>query len=221
MTDNNSTTRNRMVLLLIGGIPLTVALVATWLWYFVVRGDLDIVNILGTANRGELVQPPRQLDDQVLLDGSGRAITLSEMEPRWTMLVPSAGGRCDEACERNLYLTRQIRVAMGKHFNRLRRFYVEEEHAGSTELLVSELSDGRPAPAAAEFGQYLSAEHPGLQVLAVSPAGYKALFDEQSSDASTWYLADPAGWIMMSYNAQVPYKDVIADLKFLLKNSGG
>jgi hypothetical protein len=161
------------------------------------------------------------LDDQVLLDGSGRAITLSEMEPRWTMLVPSAGGRCDEACERNLYLTRQIRVAMGKHFNRLRRFYVEEEHAGSTELLVSELSDGRPAPAAAEFGQYLSAEHPGLQVLAVSPAGYKALFDEQSSDASTWYLADPAGWIMMSYNAQVPYKDVIADLKFLLKNSGG
>ncbi|MDG2271322.1 MAG: hypothetical protein P8L39_03390 [Halioglobus sp.] len=221
MTDNNSTTRNRMVLLLIGGIPLTVALVATWLWYFVVRGDLDLVNILGTANRGELVQPPRQLDDQVLLDGSGRAITLSEMEPRWTMLVPSAGGRCDEACERNLYLTRQIRVAMGKHFNRLRRFYVEEEHAGSTELLVSELSDGRPAPAAAEFGQYLSAEHPGLKVLAVSSAGYKALFDEQSSDASTWYLADPAGWIMMSYNAQVPYKDVIADLKFLLKNSGG
>ena len=71
MTDNNSTTRNRMVLLLIGGIPLTVALVATWLWYFVVRGDLDLVNILGTANRGELVQPPRQLDDQVLLDGVG------------------------------------------------------------------------------------------------------------------------------------------------------
>jgi len=60
-----------------------------------------------------------------------------------------------------------------------------------------------------------------LQALTLSSAGYNALFEEYSSDAGTWYLADPAGWIMMSYNEQVPYKDVIADLKFLFKNSGG
>lgn len=210
-----------MVLMLIGGIPLTVALVATWLWYFVVRGELDIVNILGTANRGELVQPPRQLDDQTLRDGPGKAIALAEMEPRWAMLIPAAGGRCDEACEKNLYVTRQIQLAMGKYFNRLRRFYIAEGHAGTTELVVSQLSDGRPAPASGDFGEYLSTEHPGLQILTVSPAGYNALFEEYASDPSTWYLADPAGWVMMSYNAQVPYKDVIADLKFLLKNSGG
>ena len=221
MADIHSTTRNRMVLLLIGGIPLTVTLVATWLWYFVVRGDLDLVSILGTANRGELVEPPRQLDDQALFDASGVPLKFLDMEPRWAMLIPAAGGRCDEVCEKTLYVTRQIKTAMGKDFSRLRRFYIEEEHTGSTELVVSELSDGRPAAAAGEFSEYLATEHRGLQALTVSAAAYNALFEEHSSDEGTWYLADPAGWIMMSYNEQVPYKDVIADLKFLLKNSGG
>ena len=210
-----------MVLLLIGGIPVTVALVATWLWYFVVRGDLDLVGLLGTANRGELVQPPRQLDDQALLSESGATLKFADMEPRWSMLIPAAGGRCDEACEKSLYVTRQIQVAMGKHFSRLRRFYIEEEHTGATELVVSQLSDGRPVPSAGGFQQYLATEHRGLQALTVSVTGYNALFAEYSSDPGTWYLADPAGWIMMSYSEQIPYKDVIADLKFLIKNSGG
>ena len=221
MADIHSTARNRMVLLLIGGIPLTVTLVATWLWYFVVRGDLDLVSILGTANRGELVEPPRQLDDQALFDASGVPLKFLDMEPRWAMLIPAAGGRCDEVCEKTLYVTRQIKTAMGKDFSRLRRFYIEEEHTGNTELVVSELSDGRPAAAAGEFSEYLATEHRGLQALTVSAAAYNALFEEHSSDEGTWYLADPAGWIMMSYNEQVPYKDVIADLKFLFKNSGG
>ena len=33
------TSNSRMVLLLIGGIPITMILVSTWLWYFVARGD--------------------------------------------------------------------------------------------------------------------------------------------------------------------------------------
>ena len=49
MSDSNPSSRNRMVMLLIGGIPLTIILVATWLWFFVVRGDLDLIGIVGTA----------------------------------------------------------------------------------------------------------------------------------------------------------------------------
>ncbi len=52
-TDINQTRNNRLVLLMIAGIPLTMILAATWLWYFVVQGDLDIVGRLGTANAGE------------------------------------------------------------------------------------------------------------------------------------------------------------------------
>jgi hypothetical protein len=209
MVDALPTTNNRMVLLLIGGIPLTMILAATWLWYFVARGDLDLVSMVGTANRGTLVQPPRQLDDQTLRDESGVVTKFADLEPRWAMVIPAAGGPCDAACEHSLYMTRQIHVAMGKEFNRLRRLYVSPDSVKSTPLTVVQLSDGRPAPAADEFALTLSA------------ASYSALFPEQAVDASTWYLVDPAGWVMMSYTNEISYKDVIADLKFLLKNSSG
>ena len=217
MEDLNQLRRNRMVLLSIAGIPVTVILVATWLWYFVERGDLDLVGMLGTANRGTLVQPPRQLDDKGLLDASGLKFTYAELEPKWAMLVPGSGARCDEACERSLYVTRQIHLALGKDFNRLRRLYISETGAGKVEWAVSGLSDQRPAPAS--FADYLANDHRGLEALKIEAGGYTELFNEHMVDASTWYLVDPRGWIMMSYNNEIPYKDVIADLKFLLKNS--
>jgi hypothetical protein len=218
MTQN---TQGRMVLLLIAGIPLTMILAATWLWYFVVEGDLDLVGVLGTANRGVLIQPPRQINEWELLEESGKTLRFADLESRWAMVIPVASGRCDENCESSLYMTRQIHVAMGKDFNRLRRLYVGEESIASTELTVRTLSDGRPAPVAGQFAQYLANEHSALQVLMLPASGYGALFPEQLKDASTWYLVDPAGWVMMAYNQDISYKEVIADLKFLLKNSGG
>jgi hypothetical protein len=164
-------TNSRMVLLLIGGIPVTMILVSTWLWFFVVKGDLDLLGVLGTANQGTLVQPPRRIDDQQL-----------------------------------------------KYFNRLRRFYVSVDEIGDTRLAVQALSDGQPVPA--RFEDYLSREHGRLQALTLSASGYDALFPEHGVDESTWYLVDPAGWVMMSYNGEDSYKEVISDLKFLLKNSG-
>ena len=220
MTGANPNSGNRMVLLLIGGIPLTMILVATWLWFFVANGEFDLVGLLGTANRGSLVQPPRQFDEHTLQGESGLSVKFADMEPRWAIIVPVASGGCDEACEKSLYVTRQIHVAMGKGFTRLRRLYVSPERAQDTQLTAVELSDGRPAPAG-EFTGYLATEHAGLKVLAVPTGAYEVMFSEHAADTSTWYLVDPAGWIMMSYNEEIPYKDVIKDLKFLLKNSGG
>ena len=193
MENKNQLNKNRMVLLLIAGIPVTVILVATWMWYFVINGDLDLVGMLGTANRGSLVQPPRQLDERELKDASGLRFKYADMEPRWTMLVPGAGARCDEACEHSLYVTRQIHVAMGEGFNRLQRMYISESSVEDTELRVPQLSDDRPAPP--EFAQYLANEHRGLKTLTLVAGDYEPLFAEHSADPSTWYLVDPQGWI--------------------------
>ena len=209
--------KNRLMLLLIAGIPVTMILGATWLWYFVVRGDLDLVGVLGTANRGTLVQPPRQIDDSELRDQNGAAIRYADLGRKWTMLVPGAGDRCDTICESNLYLTRQLHIALGKEYNRLARMYLSEARVAETELAVQDLSDQRPAPAS--FAALLADEHRGLNALTVEPGGYERMFAELGSDPSTWHLVDPGGWIMMSYNKGVNYKEVIADLKFLLKNS--
>jgi hypothetical protein len=87
MEKMNQINKNRMVLLLIAGIPVTVILVATWLWYFVVNGDLDLVGMLGTANRGTLVQPPRQLDERELKDVNGLSFKYADLELRWTVSI--------------------------------------------------------------------------------------------------------------------------------------
>jgi hypothetical protein len=213
------TNQGRMVLLLIAGIPLTMILAATWLWFFVARGELDIVGALGTANRGELIQPPRQLQDARIRELSGQKFAFSDLEPRWSMVVPGTDGRCDSDCEKSLYETRQIRVAIGKDVNRLRRIYISDTDSENTQFAVTALSDGRAAPNS--FTDYLKVEHDSLKVLLLSKEEQRVLFPEQQGDPTTWYLVDPAGWVMMAYDNQVPYKDVIADLKFLLKNSGG
>lgn len=214
-----SNTNNRMIVMLVAGLPLTMILGATWLWYFVVHGDLDLVGSLGTSNQGSLIQPPRQITEVSLVQPDGSPYTYGSDEPRWTMLVPATGGRCDSACENMLYLTRQIHLALGKDFNRLRRVYASETIPNDTVLEFQQLSDERPAPDS--FQQLLYEEHQGMQALVLPPGGFQQLFEEAADDASTWYLVDPSGWIMMSYNRDINYKDVISDLKFLLKNSSG
>jgi len=217
LIDNKGQTKgNRIIFLSIVGIPVTIVLAATWLWYFVAKGDLDLVAILGTVNHGTLIQPPRLLDDGHLEQRDGAVMAFAELAPQWTFLIPG-GASCDTRCEQLLYLTRQIHQAMGKEISRIRRFYVSDTHPARTQFEVAELSDQRPTPD--NFSDYLASEQRGLKAFTVSGESREKLFSEYIHDPSTWYLVDPAGWIMMYYNSAVPYKDVIADLKFLLKNS--
>lgn len=216
MEANNASTKNRMVLLLIAGIPVTVILIATWLWYYVVEGELDLVGTLGTSNSGTLVRPPRQLDGFDLTQAEGLPLRYSDLTRKWTFLVPGTRA-CDETCENMLYTTRQIHVAMGKGFNRIQRVYLSDTPVASTVMSFETLSDNHPAPAS--FEEYLAAEHRGMNAFTIAGGPHQKLLAEHLAKPDTWYLVDPAGWIMMSYDAEVDYKGVISDLKFLLKNS--
>jgi hypothetical protein len=40
-------------------------------------------------------------------------------------------------------------------------------------------------------------------------------------ETPAYYVVDPNGWIMLAYAANADGKDLMADLKFLLKNSNG
>lgn len=217
MDDKRQIRNNRLVILTIAGIPLTMILAATWLWYYVMQGNLDLVGAIGTSNSGHLVQPPRQLDDVEMRGETGALFKYADFKPKWTLVVPVGSASCDASCENALYITRQIHVAIGKEFNRIQRLYLSESSAADTILAIDTLSDGHPAPAS--FTELLETEHRGLKTLTLAPGSYGQLFPEHREDASTWYLVDAAGWVMMSYNSEVHYKDVISDLKFLLKNS--
>jgi len=210
--------QGRLTLLLIAGIPVIVILAATWLWYFVASGQLDLVGALGTANNGDLLRPPRQASTAGWDDGDGLAFDPGQnTTARWTLVVPQPSAGCDALCEQRLFETRQIHMALGKEMGRVERVLVTP--ADELQLVVSSLSDDRPLPDS--FDAYLESEQRGLTVWHSGRSEFDALFAELSTEPASWYLMDPAGWIMMRYDPSIGYKDVISDLKFLIKNSNG
>ena len=209
----------RLTLLLIAGIPVTVILAASWMWYFVVNGRLDVVGALGTANHGELVRPPRHIGEAGWTSPDGEALDLAARETaHWTLIVPQASASCDERCEARLYETRQIHMALGKEMGRVERMLVTPARS-ELRLAVDALSDARPLPD--DFAAYLARDQRGLTLWRSDAEAFEAVFAELPEAPDSWYLMDPAGWVMMRYDATIDYKNVISDLKFLIKNSNG
>ncbi|MEM6606182.1 MAG: hypothetical protein AAF671_10505 [Pseudomonadota bacterium] len=213
-----SITRGRMTLLLIAGIPVTVLLASTWLWYYVMSGKLDIVGALGTANHGQLVQPPRQVMTSAWTNADGTPLALEEPR-RWTLLIPVSGNDCDANCEQRLYTTRQIHQSLGKEIARVQRAFVTDTSLEALTFSAPTLSDDRPLPES--FTAYLMSEQRGIATWTSPEDSFRNVFSELEARPDSWYLLDPAGWVMMRYDGAVDYKDVISDLKFLIKNSNG
>ena len=237
MTQHTDQRGGRAILLLIAGLPATMIMAATWLWYFVERGDIDIVGALGTANSGEILSNPANIRSRSFTASDGSETSLDALEPKWTFMVVNSGEICDATCSELLYLTRQIRIAIGRDFHRIQRVIMVDLPADTIRIqtssgaesaqerieggAVTEAIDNAPTIAAAGETLLLDAiesEHPDVSVW---QAGSEPVVPERHAADSAWYLVDPSGWVMMRYSSEVNYKDVIGDLKFLLKNSGG
>ena len=208
--------RARRVLLLIAGIPLSMMLAATALWWAVQNGYVDILGSVGTANHGELINPPRSVTD-VVFQHEGVADTLWEDLPaKWRLLVVQRGDVCGDTCQQQLYQTRQIHLALGKDFNRVGRVVLGHVATASV-MAPADLEDGEASLALLDW---LGQEHLGATPLTLPAAQLNALVPESVDQAEHWYVVDPAGWIMMRISDDLYYKDVISDLRFLLKHSG-
>ena len=207
----------RRVLLLIAGIPVGMMLAATALWWAVQQGYVDILGSVGTANHGELVDPPRSLSD-VVFQHEGVAETLwADLPTKWYLVVVQRGDLCDETCQQQLYQTRQIHLALGKDFNRVGRVLLGDLAAAS--VLISPVTADNDEPQ--RLLPWLEREHLGLTPLTLASSRLDTLVPETIDQPGQWYVVDPAGWIMMRVANDLHYKDVISDLRFLLKHSGG
>lgn len=188
--------KNRLALLLIAGIPVMIILASTWLWYYVASGRLDIIGMLGTANQGSLLEPPLALGELAAMDAANQQpASLDSPRAVWRILLPAADG-CDESCREMLHYTRQIHTAMGKYQPRIERI-----------LLASSPIDPQ-----------LAADYPELKVLYTAASSLDRLSAAAAGDTA-YYVVDPAGWVILGYRADADGKDMMADLKFLLKNS--
>lgn len=211
MSESVKQNNGRIILLLIAGLPITMILAATWLWFFVERGDVDLIGAIGTANNGDLLADPVNISETQFVTPDGSSLVFADMEPKWTFLLVNNGDQCDAVCQETLYLTRQIHIAIGKDFHRIQRVLVTDTSADGTKLV----GDG------SNLANHLDAEHRRLKALTADQETLASMTPSGTMNEPAWYLVDPAGWVMMRYPNDLNYKAVITDLKFLLKNSGG
>ena len=116
-----------------------------------------------------------------------------------------ANGGCDATCEQQLYLTRQIRLAMNKDMQRVQRVLVVD------------------APPQTPLASQLESAHQDL-IVAVRDAGAAPLLQRFrgngfSTGGAQYFLVDPLGNLMMFYDLEVPAKGMLRDLQKLLKIS--
>ncbi|ARN74067.1 SCO family protein [Oceanicoccus sagamiensis] len=197
--------KNRKVILGIFGIPALVFILSTGLYFLVSSKTVD----MGTVNNGALVVPPLQFAELPLMNLDGQPFDYSKPEPKWAFVV-LGDQRCEGNCERMLYIARQSIIALAKKMNRVRLFYVTNN--GIDEAL----------------SERFKTEYKGIEVIALKDSDVRQLFSPVELEpfkASTFYVVDPRGWLMMHYEAENTEQDtlntlgkaVVRDMKRLIK----
>ena len=182
-------------LILIAATPI----VAAAIMYF---GQIGLPS--STTNHGQLILPPLQgkdwgLADIVKTDG----FIQYDGKTKWVMLVVGDGA-CAELCQQQLYLTRQLNIALGKEVDRVTRLLWADAHTQGLDAALK--------------------EHNLLQVEPFDDGRFKGLAEALKRHGIVLapydiLLMDPLGNIMMHYNQNNNGKDILDDLKRLLKVS--
>jgi hypothetical protein len=156
------------------------------------------------VNHGDLIDPPRPLPDLTLHSArvaAGAGNPGLALKGKWTLLYVGSGS-CTALCRKQLYETRQVRIALNRDMDRVQRMFVALE----------ECCDW----------QFLDAQHPDLVTVssaadAAPLLGLLPSFDGIAPTAADRiYLIDPLGNMMMSYAPGAPPKGLLTDLKRLL-----
>jgi hypothetical protein len=99
--------RKMLAVLLICAAPV----IASYLTYYVIRPQ-------ARRSYGELIEPQRPLPPVTAAAIDGKPVAMPALKGQW-LLVSVAGGMCDGACERHLYLQRQLRESLGQDKDRV------------------------------------------------------------------------------------------------------
>jgi len=178
-----------LLLLLVCASPV----IASYFTYYVIRPE-------GRRNYGELIDPQRPLPDLVGTDTSGRPVPLTQLKNQW-LLISVADSACDDACQKHLFLQRQLRETLGKDKDRLDWVWLR---TGSPSL-------SEPLKQATAAATVLHVDAAALATW-LQPAAGQRLEDHL-------YVVDPIGNWMMRFPAQDDPKQVKRDLDRLLRAS--
>ncbi|MBJ6136292.1 hypothetical protein [Marinobacter litoralis] len=161
------------------------------------------LNPEGHTNNGELLQPVVPVQALNLETRTGLPLAerfgADKADPQWLMLVTA--GTCTEACEQLLYLARQVNIALGKEAPRVSR-------AAWLAATPAELEARWPR------------DYQRMERLRLMPGATPAWPDGVNPDSEPRILlVDPFGNVMMHYGTEHTGKQMLKDIKQLLKLS--
>ncbi len=168
---------------------------------FTVAATLHLLNVHPSGKSyGNLVSPPHVLQFSVLHDAQGKTLMPQQWLKKWSMVTVGSTG-CEESCQKQLHLLKQVQTSLDKDAHRLQRV-----------LLV-------PTELKTETVNHLQKQYPDLIILAGADTETIKFAGQFNAVAGSVYLIDPLGNLMMSYPESMNPKGLYSDLKRLLKNS--
>lgn len=196
ITRRTSNGRLKMLFVL---LVCAAPVIASYLTYFVIRPA-------GRTNYSELIEPLRPLPvDLALTDLEGRAVAAGTLKGQW-LLVVVGGGTCDTACERHLWVQRQLREALGRDKDRVDKVW-----------LIPDAAVPRP-----QTVQVIST-HTDMTVLRVPASALQEWLQPSKGHAleEHMYLVDPLGNWMMRTPPNPDPAMLKRDIEKLLRASAG
>jgi cytochrome oxidase Cu insertion factor (SCO1/SenC/PrrC family) len=187
--------RNLRMLATLAGLFLLPLAFAFWMYY---ATDWRPANRI---NHGELITPARPLPINQLQPAlAGEATPTSLFHDKWS-LVYIGDGQCDATCRKALYLMRQTRLSVNSEMKRVERVFLVSSNCCAREFLAT--------------------EHPGLLVMNGADQNAATLLRvfPTGQRASSIFIVDPLGNLMMRYDIQQDPKGLLTDLKKLLSLS--
>ncbi|WP_455823056.1 hypothetical protein [Pseudomonas graminis] len=145
------------------------------------------------------VPDSRSYHGEMIGNGQTRAdIGVQADEDRWQLLV-TAPTACAADCQQLVYLARQLQISLGRDASR------------ASHALAS------AQPVSTEYEAKLKAEYPQLQRY---PLDLTTFTKDAAApgDAQLW-IVDPHGNLVLRYDAKAKGKDLLNDLRLLLKLS--
>ncbi len=197
LDERRRTVAGRWRLLLIA-LVCALPVAASYFTYYVWRPTRS-------AAYSTLVQPIVPMPDVAARELDGKPVRLRSLEGQW-LLVVAHPGACDSACERLLFLQRQLREMTGRERDRVDKVWLV-------------LDDAPLAPALRAALDATPAMHI-LRLPAADAAAWLRPAEGQRLDAHL-YIVDPQGnWMMRAPVDPDPAK-VRGDLDRLLRASAG
>lgn len=156
------------------------------------------------VNEGALVAPARNLKD-LLPQAEGTTPTFENHSP-WRLLIP-VGRECNQACQDNLYLTRQVHVRLANKADRLERYAVNLGGAAGDQFL-----------------QGIAQQHPLLKRFSVDKEQWQKWVQGTNIPADFhsqpyYILVDQVGFAMMVYGVEHDGNQLLKDIKRVLRYS--